>query len=289
MSDGKQLLVLKGHSFHVWGVAFSPDGKRLASAGGTDDGAGKFAAGEVRVWDAETGRTSSSMKVGGTRVYAVAFSPDGGQVASAWEDKTVRVWDAANGRELFALAGHGDEVRNVAWSPDGKHLISAGADQTVRVWEVETRKETRRHRGFNAAALRADGKSPWPRAAAKGFASGTRPQASRSGPSKVESATRAWRQSDDKHRHRRRASSIRSRVVDGGNKMVVPPTRRRVGASQPEGLRVLSPGLLLPPPRGGKTASWTDRLRWLRVNSIRHQKLFSVPPTDRPASESRRP
>ncbi|KAK2052003.1 WD40 repeat-like protein [Colletotrichum caudatum] len=72
------------------------------------------------------------------RVYSVAFSGDGTQLASASWDKTVKVWDAATGQCLQTLEGHGDRVKSVAFSGDGTQLASASNDNTVKVWDAAT-------------------------------------------------------------------------------------------------------------------------------------------------------
>jgi WD40 repeat protein len=75
--------------------------------------------------------------------FAVAWSPDGGQLATGSGLGLVQLWDATNGRELRRLEGHSDLVRSVAWSPDGMTLASASADRTVRLWNASNGQELR--------------------------------------------------------------------------------------------------------------------------------------------------
>ena len=120
---------LTGHAGTVWDVAFSPDGRLLAT---TD-----FSA-TIRVWDTATGRFLHVLTGHGEWVSRVAFSPDGQLLATASTDNTARVWDTATGRFLQVLTGHTSEVRDVAFSPDGRLLATASWDNTARVWDTAT-------------------------------------------------------------------------------------------------------------------------------------------------------
>jgi WD40 repeat protein len=118
---------LSGHTNTVNGVAFSRDGRTIAT--GSDDRT-------VRLWDAETLQPLGQPLIGHQNaVGPVAFSPDGKRVISGAMDNTVRVWDTITGRPL---TGHHDPVTRVAFSPDGHRIASASADKTVRVWDAQT-------------------------------------------------------------------------------------------------------------------------------------------------------
>ena len=107
-SQGYQVLTLRGHSSAVDGVAFSPDGKRLATA--SDDQTAK-------VWDAQSGQELLTLRGHRDAVTGVAFSPDGKRLATASTDQTAKVWDAESGKELLTLRGHSNNVRAVTFSP----------------------------------------------------------------------------------------------------------------------------------------------------------------------------
>jgi WD40 repeat protein/serine/threonine protein kinase len=129
------LLTLSGHTDAVNGVAYSPDGTRLASA--SSDGT-------VRVWDAITGREILTPLRGHTGVVtAVVYSPDGRKLVSSSYDKTVRVWDSTTGQLVRTLGagGYKGPVRTVAFSPDGRRLVSGDFAAEMRVWDVATGQE----------------------------------------------------------------------------------------------------------------------------------------------------
>ncbi len=149
------------HESGVEAVAYSADGKRLFSAGRD---------GELRVWDAATGkalhalRTHVPLGLGplfGASV-SLAVSPDGTTAALGASDGIIYVWDLATGQLRSRLQGHTGPVRALAFSPGGGVLASAGPDKTVRLWELASGKPPRRLRGHTdavrAVAFSPDGK-----------------------------------------------------------------------------------------------------------------------------------
>ena len=120
-------ITIAAHKDAILDLAFSPDGKTLATCGYDR---------LIKLWDVDSGQLIRELKDHSDAVYGVAFSPDGTLLASGSADRAVKVWQVADGKRLYTLSDSTDWVYSVAWSPDGHDLAAAGVDKSVRVWEV---------------------------------------------------------------------------------------------------------------------------------------------------------
>jgi WD40 repeat protein len=137
LADRKWIAALNGHSDLIRAVAFSPDGKRLAVAGGPS---GRY--GEIKIWDVTAPAPKLVSTIQGHRdsILAIAFSPDGGTIASGSYDTLIKLWNVADGKVIATLKEHSDAVYAVAFMPGGTELLSAAGDRTVKIWSVSTGK-----------------------------------------------------------------------------------------------------------------------------------------------------
>ncbi len=110
----------------VFGLAFSPDSRLLAS-GGCDR--------TIRIWDLASGKLAKSIEDHADWVLDLDFSPDGSRLVSGSRDKTSKVFDVAKGESLVTFPEHTDAVYAVAFARDGKSVATAGGDKTIKMWD----------------------------------------------------------------------------------------------------------------------------------------------------------
>jgi WD40 repeat protein len=127
--EGRKVRELPGHTKWVYSVAYSPDGKWLAT-GGWDR--------TIKLRDAASGQEQMTIFGHQGFVLDLAFGPDSRCLASTGEDRSVQLWQVPTGRRLGAFHGHPEFVQAVAFAPDGRELASGGLEGTVKVWDRRT-------------------------------------------------------------------------------------------------------------------------------------------------------
>lgn len=130
----------------VFAAAFSPDAKKLATAGADRT---------VRISETATGKLLVQIEDHADWIFDIAFSPDGKQLATASRDKTSKVFDVEKKESLATFTGHGQPVYTVSFTPDGKAVASAGEDNLIRVWTIEGEaKQVRQIGGFGGTVFK---------------------------------------------------------------------------------------------------------------------------------------
>jgi WD40 repeat protein len=154
LADGQPIRAIAASRQWIWGLAFSPDGRLMATAGGERS---------IGLWDVEGDGTTPLRRLEGhnDQIHAVAFDAGGEHLASAGGDGSVRLWSAATGECLHVLRGHEGAVLAVAFHPSRDWLISGGADGTLRIWEAASGRPVGLRRGHSdqvrALAIHPDG------------------------------------------------------------------------------------------------------------------------------------
>ncbi|MDE0635096.1 MAG: WD40 repeat domain-containing protein [Candidatus Poribacteria bacterium] len=142
VDTGDTLFSLVGHNGLIKDLAFSPDGKTLASADYE----------KIHLWDVDTKTSRATFKAPGTGFSALAFSPNGKLLASGCRDGSVRLWNATAKQQglggkigqflpTLMLKKHKNEVSALAFSPDGKMLFTGSKNGTIRAWDTTTGKQ----------------------------------------------------------------------------------------------------------------------------------------------------
>ncbi len=124
---------LAGHAGAVNALAFSNDGKMLASVAGTTG-----ISGEIKLWNTADGKLVKTWTGHSDALYSVAISPDGTMLATGSYDQKIKLWNIEKGDEIRTLDGHNGAVFSLAFRPDGKVLASASGDRTIKLWDPAT-------------------------------------------------------------------------------------------------------------------------------------------------------
>ena len=136
VATGDELALLTGHTAEVRNIAFSPNGRILASTANDST---------LRLWDTESGQQLAVLSDGRIAPYSIAFSHDSTMIASG--SRTIQVWDVDTGNPLATLTGHTESIGALAFSPDGKILASGSWDMSIKLWDIATEEQLSTHSG----------------------------------------------------------------------------------------------------------------------------------------------
>jgi WD40 repeat protein/transcriptional regulator with XRE-family HTH domain len=138
VASGYLLQTLTGYTQGVLSVAWSPDGRTIASAGFDK---------KIYVWDVAENRCRAVLSGHTAVVYSIAFTPESSHLLSGSEDSTIRVWDVMTGQCVQTIEGYRVSFYDLTWSPDGRWLASAGPDQLVIIWDTTSQMQLRELHG----------------------------------------------------------------------------------------------------------------------------------------------
>jgi WD40 repeat protein/serine/threonine protein kinase len=131
LATRQESAVLRGHTAHVLGLAFSPNGKMLASCGHDAT---------IRLWDLATKQELKTLQ-GQSSYWSVAFTPDGKTLITGGMDSLIRLWDTATWQPVRALRGHTLATRRIALSSNGRTLASGSDDRTLKLWDLAAKPD----------------------------------------------------------------------------------------------------------------------------------------------------
>ncbi len=123
----EQILRIDGHTDCVYGLAFSPNEKLLATSSYDK---------LIKLWDVATGKEVRTLKDHIDAVYALAFTPDGKRLVSGSADRSIKIWDVASGERLYTLSEPTDGINTIVLDPTGRRVAAAGLDKSIRIWSL---------------------------------------------------------------------------------------------------------------------------------------------------------
>ena len=134
-TEGRQIVdtnddLIPNGSSSIYGVAFSPDGQRLAFV---------TAHGRILLWDVEKRQVLSNLQINDRQFISVSFSPDSKWLVTGEDEGAVRLWQAEPLSQMAVIGQHAARIKSVAFSPGGSQVASASDDQTIALWDVARR------------------------------------------------------------------------------------------------------------------------------------------------------